>query len=500
MGNTPLYSFGRRAFLAGLLASAATPMTAGVLDRSLRPPMRTIGSDGASFATADALVSKAKLSGDVGFAVADAKTGLMLETRAETSRAAPASVTKAITALYALDVLGPDHRFATQLLRTGPLENGVLKGDLVLAGGGDPTLGTDDLATLAAAMKDTGLREVRGNFVIFDGALASAWSIDTDQPDHVSYNPAISGIALNFNRVHFEWKRSSAGFAVTMDARSERYRPDVAMARMKIADRASPVFTYSNGVDRENWTVAKAALGTGGARWLPVRKPALYAADVFATMARSHGIVLKSPTVTSRPVEGAVLAQHFSGSLRSILEDMLRYSTNITAEMVGMSASARRLGSVPTLRTSAAEMNAWAKAELGMQSPALVDHSGLGAANRLSPQDMVRSLVRAHQTEQLRPILKQITLRDAKGRPNKGHALTVEAKTGTLNFVSCLAGYLTVPDGRVLAFAMFTADETQRALIPREDRERPPGARSWNQRSKALQQSLLERWGQVYAG
>ena len=84
---------------------------------------------------------------------------------------APASVTKAVTALYALDTLGRGHRFATRLLAAGPVEDGVLRGDLVLAGGGDPTLDTDALADMAAGLKRAGVREVTGAFRVWGGAV-----------------------------------------------------------------------------------------------------------------------------------------------------------------------------------------------------------------------------------------------------------------------------------------------------------------------------------------
>ena len=233
---------------------------------------------------ADAIINGAKLSGDVAFAVAKADTGAWLECRNEQIGTPPASVTKAITALYALDALGPDHQFETRLCATGPVENGALQGDLVLVGGGDPTLDTNGMADMAAQLKAAGVRAVTGDFKVFEAALPVLRQIDPEQPDHVGYNPAVSGLALNFNRVHFEWKRASGQYTVTMDARSDKYRPAVVMAAMQVADRSTPVYTYEERSGKDHWTVARGALGGGGARWLPVRKPGLYAGDVFATM------------------------------------------------------------------------------------------------------------------------------------------------------------------------------------------------------------------------
>ena len=333
--------FDRRLFLAGLTASVAVPaiVAAQPPATSKRPEARP-GSTKPLSVTAEEMVAEAGLSGEAAFHVADLSQTQLLEARNPTVPLPPASVAKALTALYALDVLGAEHRFATQVTATGPIEGGVLKGDLILQGGGDPTLQTNDLAELAAAVKATGLRAVEGHFYVWGGALPYAQVIDVLQPPHVGYNPSVSGLALNFNRVHFEWRRDGGRWGVTMDARSGKYRPDVTVARMQVAARDVPVYTYADMGDHDAWTVARGALGNGGARWLPVRKPEAYAAEVFATFARSHGIKLEMGQPLERAPEGRVLVTHKSETLDEILRLMLLYSNNLTAEMVGMSASA----------------------------------------------------------------------------------------------------------------------------------------------------------------
>ncbi|MGC3938445.1 D-alanyl-D-alanine carboxypeptidase/D-alanyl-D-alanine endopeptidase [Roseobacter sp. EG26] len=489
--------FSRRAFLAGLMASTGVPALAEAPKVSLRPRMRDDAR--AQVSELASLLRGSRVTGDIVFAVADAETGNILEARNETSGIAPASVAKSITALYAQDILGPSHRFVTQVVAAGEITNGVLEGDLVLVGGCDPTLDTKALAKLALGLKEAGLREVRGRFLVFENALRPLRTIDPEQPDHLGYSPAVSGIALNYNRVHFQWKRGSGDYTVTMDARAAPYRPDVQMARMQIVDRSAPIFSYRDAGDHDQWTVAKKALGKEGARWLPVRRPGLYAGDVFATLARSNGIVLKAPELVEELPAGTVLSTVKSPELREILQGMLKYSNNLTAEMVGLAATRMYSGRAHTLAASARQMNLWAKEALGMQKPAFADHSGLGGASRVSAADMVRALAAAHDRALLRPILKPVTLRDKSGRPDKKHPVKVAAKTGTLNFVSGLAGYITAPDGREMVFAIFCADESIRATIPRAHRERPQGARPWANRARRLQRQLLERWGTIYS-
>ena len=490
----------RRFVLGGLgaLVSAGGAL-ANAPVTSLRPRVRAPELAAKASGGAGGLIARFGLPGEVGCAVADVESGVRLEPVQGRKGLPPASVAKALTALYALDVLGASHRFSTQVMAFGALENGILTGDLVLAGGGDPTLDTVALVELAGQVKAAGIREVRGAFQVYDGALPFVHSIDEGQPDHVGYSPAVSGIALNFNRVHFEWKRANSGYAVTMDARTAKYRPSVDFAKMRVVKRDLPVYTYADAKGADQWTVASGALGKGGARWLPVRKPAIYAGDVFRTLARSHGIVLpRAKVIGELPVAGRVVADHQSEPLREILRDMLKYSTNLTAEMVGLSTTRAR-GTAPlSLKDSAEEMSRWAAAKYGMAGTRMVDHSGLGDASRMTPDDLVGALVLVQQNAVLRPLLKPFPMRDDKGRVIKTHPITVDAKTGTLNFVSGLGGYMTAADGTELAFAIFTADTTRRARIKREDREKPEGARAWNRKSKKLQQKLIERWGAVY--
>lgn len=492
-------SFSRRAVLGLLTSGVATAALSAPPAASLRPNARAAGLAKKAVAGPEAIVNAAQLKGRVCFAVADATTGARLESDNAQQGTPPASVAKAITALYALNVLGSGYRFATRVIATGGVSGGVVQGDLVFVGGGDPTLDTNALSSMVTALKAKGVREVRGGFKVAEGALPYVRTIDGDQPDHVGYSPAVSGVALNYNRVHFEWKRSGGAYGITMDARSDRLRPAVYVTKMQIVNRNLPVYTYKDGGQSDNWTVAKTALGNGGSRWLPVRKPGLYLGDVFQTLARAQGIVLKNPEVVDRAPQGTPLVTHQSDPLNTILRDMLRYSTNLTAEMVGMSATAKRTGRVPSnLRASAGEMNRWANSALGTKSMRLVDHSGLGDASKMTADDMVQALVKVHASKQLRAILKPFAMLDEKRRVIKNHPIDVDAKTGTLNFVSGLAGYMTTRNGRVLAFAIFAADEATRSRIAKANREAPQGARSWNRRAKAMQQQLIERWGQIY--
>jgi D-alanyl-D-alanine carboxypeptidase/D-alanyl-D-alanine-endopeptidase (penicillin-binding protein 4) len=489
----------RRAVLAGGLSTVAGTAMGAAPAVSLRPVPRPAGLFRVTVPAVADLLAAADLGGRVGFAVADAYSGDMLEVYDPLHPLPPASVAKAVTCAYGLDRLGPGYRFRTRIVSETPVLDGRLDGDLWLVGSGNPLLDTDALAGMAADLRTLGLREVTGRLVVAAGALPRFFEIDSMQPDHVGYNPAIAGVNLNFNRVHFEWERQGADYRVEMDARSETVRPAVRIARMRVEDRAGPVYTYDqiDGVDR--WSVARSALGNGGARWLPVRRPVAYAAEVFQTLARANGLTFRDvEIVAAPPADYLTLVEHVSDPLEDILRGMMRWSTNLTAEVVGVLATQAGGLRPESLAASGAAMSAWMRARLGARQARFVDHSGLGDGSRVRAQDMTHALVQAGADGLLRGLMRAIPMRDAQGRPIADHPVTVVAKTGTLNFVSSLAGYARTPGGRDLAFAIFCGDMDRRAALTEAERERPPGARSYNGRAKQLQQALIERWAVLH--
>ena len=399
----------RRFVLSGLLAGSAPLARASAPLTSFRPLGRGETPAPAPPPEAAELIDRAKLGGAVGFLAVNARTGAVIDAHEPDLRLPPASVAKAATAFYALDRLGPDWRFETRLVATGPLVDGRIDGDLILAGGGDPHLDTDHLGDMAARLKARGVRELSGRFRVDASALPPLPFIDPDQPPQVGYNPALSGLNLNFNRVHFEWKRGTAGYDTTMQARSGRFRPGVQIARIGVVERAAPVYAYEDAGGIDRWTVARGALGPGGSRWLPVRRPADYAAEVFQTLARSHGIVLRrGPDAAAAAVAaGDVLVVNRSDPLSRIARDMLRYSTNLTAEAIGLTATRETFGPAGSLIGSARQMNLWLNREVGCRATGFVDHSGLGYGSRVSAADMVH-LLGAAEGRGLKDLLKTV--------------------------------------------------------------------------------------------
>jgi D-alanyl-D-alanine carboxypeptidase/D-alanyl-D-alanine-endopeptidase (penicillin-binding protein 4) len=111
---------------------------------------------------------------------------------------------------------------------------------------------------------------------------------------------------------------------------------------------------------------------------------------------------------------------------------------------------------------------------------------------------MTRALVAAGPDGLLRGLMRDIPVLDDAGNRIPDPPIEIVAKTGTLNFVSTLAGYVQAPSGRTLAFSVFCADLDRRDRLTRDQMERPPGGRTYNRRAKRLQQVLLRRWGAMF--
>jgi D-alanyl-D-alanine carboxypeptidase/D-alanyl-D-alanine-endopeptidase (penicillin-binding protein 4) len=446
----------------------------------------------------DQLLARANLGGVTGFAAFDIETGEVIEAHQPDTPLPPASVSKAPTALYALNGLGLEHSFVTRIrARGGTIRDGVLRGDLVLEGGGDPTLQTADLAAMAQALVAQGLRRVEGRLVVDETALPLVPAIDPAQAPQAGYSPALSGMNLNFNRVHFAWTVAGGQARLSLDARSGREVPAVSVIRARTADRAHPVYTYALRDGTEHWTVSRSALTADGSRWLPVRQPGLYAGDVLRALLAARGCTVPAP-VLAGGLGGAVLTEHRSVPMTTMMREMLRFSTNITAECAGLSASLRAGGGVSDLPGSGARMTAWLAARHGVSGMRFVDHSGLGDASRVTARQMAQLFLSARREGRLPDLLRQHAMRDTQGREMGNHPVAVRAKTGTLNFASGLGGYARAPGGREIAFAIFSADLPRRAGISEADRDRPPGAQDWARRARVLQQGLIERWATLH--
>lgn len=505
----------RRAFLGGAAASALLARGASAEAPPIAPKPRT--RPPLPVLTATELAAAADLTGVVAFIVVDLATGEVLEEALPDLPLPPASVAKIPTALYVLDTLGPEYRFETRVAAVGPRTGGVLNGDLILQGGGDPELDTADLNRLAEELAARGLKQVSGRFLVDANLLPAIDRIDADQPDDVQYNTSIGALNLNFNRVYVAWRREEGVYRTAAEARADGLTVPTAQARLEPAPRTeTDRFDYALEGDVEVWRATRTRLDRSGEAFVPTRRPADYAARTFRELARRSGLSLPSHEVGAAPVVAEVLARTQSRPVVDIVRAMMRYSTNMTAEALGLAATRARGGAAFALSDSAGAMNAWAAAygrfPAGDGGMRLVNHSGLSIESRASVRRVVQLLAEAHErplpqvdesvqrpTVRLRSVLKKHSYSD-RNAPNPKVDAEMRAKTGSLDFVNALAGYIDVaptpaaPSGRNFAFAFIAADVERRRNAQTAGGDSPPGAEEFAAKARRLQRAMARSW------
>ena len=485
----------RRIFLAAAVAGLATQVFAGPqhVTRAERPEPR-----GKIFSAdpADRLAShiaKSRVSGQSALVLIDMATGRVLESHNPNKAMPPASVTKVATTLYAIDRLGPNFRFVTRVLATGPVAGGKIQGDLVLVGGGDPALDSDEMAGLIQDIRGQGITGVTGQFRYYAAGLPNLREIDRGQPANAGYNPGVSGLNLNFNRVYFEWKPKNGRMDLSLQARAERHSPMVRGFSVSAANRSGPIYRYSEKGGADHWSIAAGALKKPGGVWLPVRAPASYGAEVFHTLAHHYGLVLPAPRATNTRPSGTEIARFTRRELKLVCRGMLHFSTNLTAEVLGLTAS-----SANSLTSSAGKMSSWLRAQYGTSSAKFRDHSGLADENRISAHDMAAIVARAGHHGLLDGVLRRHFVAGSNGKKPVAEDVEVRAKTGTLNFVRGLSGIIHGRSGKKFAFAIFSADMAARSRID-GTQSRPRGTKTFASRARALEQAVLADWIRRYA-
>jgi serine-type D-Ala-D-Ala carboxypeptidase/endopeptidase (penicillin-binding protein 4) len=434
---------------------------------------------------------------EVGYLLQDLETGQVLAELNADVPLIPASTAKLATAVVAIDVLGPEYTYRTELLTDGAIEHGVLAGDLILKGSGDPALDVADLLGLAVRLGNLGIYRVEGRFLIDDTVFPVLSEIDPSQPAEAAYNPGIGALSVAFNRVRVTWRGGRAVQPFTLPPLEEaRFEP------------TPPAQLPRGGVGLKNeddeavvWQVADR--GRYRMASLPVKDPGLHAGRVFRQFVQHQGIVLDAPERGAAPASARVLALHRSAALRDLVQDMLVYSNNMMAEMIGLAAAQRLSNRTPDDLDAAGALVlqhlAGLLPEVDWSGAVLGNHSGLDSEARLTPRQLAAIARYGWQTDAMPALLPgggwSGTLTDRFDA--RDDALRVWAKTGTMNYGSALAGYLFPSSDRPAVFATMVSDVGARAAYDAQPRPRgaeETAAARWIARARALQDSLVEVW------
>ncbi len=444
-----------------------------------------------------ALADKLPDGADVSYVVLDVERGIPIAQHQPGQDHIPASSAKLATAVVALEHLGPEHRFRTELRTTGRIEDGVLKGDLILKGGGDPTLDIPDLLPLIDGLARMRIRAIEGRFLIDDTLLPRFSEIEATQPNEAAYNPGVGALSIAFNRVNLQWQNRRGLSVDTVPLLSE------ASFEAALSDRLPP-----SGVQLKQFDGNKAVwqLADKGARLskrsLPVKDPGLYAGRIFADLARLYGLDLPAPERVEADYESRLIAVHTSKPLRELVRDMLWYSNNLVAELIGLSVAKTLTPDLTSLETSAGVLVSELEElmpKVSWDDAWLDNHSGLSSKSRLSPEQLAAILRYGWQGGILSSLLPGSGWSGTLARRFNGpdQALRIWAKTGSINYVSTLGGYLLSPSHSPAAFVIMISDEQARAAYdaqPKRTRASEKKARAWQRGAEEAMDQIIVRW------
>ncbi|MER6988485.1 D-alanyl-D-alanine carboxypeptidase/D-alanyl-D-alanine-endopeptidase [Saccharopolyspora hirsuta] len=427
----------------------------------------------------DEILADPRLAGShAGVVVRDPATDEVLYSRQAGARATPASNAKLLTSAAALEALGPDHRFRTEVL-TGARQVGpVLLGDLHLRGTGDPTLLAADYDRLAEQVAAAGIRVVQGGLrtddTWFDDVpLGTGWAWD-DEPYY--YSAPISALTAAPN-TDFDAGTAIVRVSPTAEGQPAEVRLEPETDVVRIDNRTT---TSAEGgepdvvVQRDHGGSRVVVSGTVPAGAEPVEDfttvpdPSAYAADLFARALAAHGVQARYAGEGTAPEGARVLAERQSMPLRDLLVPFMKLSNNGHAEVLvkAMGREVRGEGSwAAGLEVLTEQLRG-----LGLSPEVLrlVDGSGLSTMDNVTPEQLTVLLDNAQQRPWFRAWYDSLPVAGVADRMVGGTLRNrmagtaaennVRAKTGSLTGVTSLSGYVTAANGRELVFSVVFND------------------------------------------
>ncbi len=401
--------------------------------------------------------------------------------------ALPASTMKVLTALAAMLQLGPDYRFKTTIESRGGLRDGTLSGDLVVRFNGDPTLTRQAIRNMIATLKQRGIQHVDGNLVIDTSVFAShdkapGWPWN-DMTQCFSTPPGAAIVDRNCFSVSLysaqtpgekAFIRVASFYPVNMfsevktlargDAEGQYCELDVVPGELNrytltgcMIQRTDPLplaFAVQNGASYAG-AIVKAELATAGI-------------DYTGHLVRQ----------SQRTPAGTVLAETDSAPLSVLLKQMLKKSDNMIADTVFRTIGANYFGVPGTWRAGSDAVRRILKQKAGVDlgNSIVVDGSGLSRHDLISPETMMQVLQYIAQHDDRLNIIAMLplagydgTLRYRGGLHEAGVDGKVSAKTGSLQGVYNLAGFMTTASGQRVAFVQFLSGY---AVPPEDQRQR----------------------------
>lgn len=435
----------------------------------------------------DELLARGPLAkASVGIHVERASDGRPIYSHGADQLLIPASNQKILTSLAALHRFGPSHRFSTRIWAPGlPDGEGVVR-ELLVEGGGDPVMNSEDWWRLAADLRREGLRGIQGDLRVDDSHFdRPGWHPSWGRVSARAYHAPIGALTANYGSFFVSIrpeKTVGSAAAVYVD-------PPVGYLRVRnrattVASTARPTLRVDRvpgaastedgkGILEEIVRIEGVARQGDQVDVLPrsVLDPGLYAGSLLALQLEANGIFLDGDVRRApRRDEPLVLVLERAGrSLSEIVQLCMKYSNNSIAETLiknlgayGRSddagGDARRQGSwTGGIRALREELT---KLGVDLAEAKLVDGSGLSIQNRLTPRILVQALRVGRESFRLGPeFVSSLPIAETDGtleRRLRGGQGRIRAKTGLLAdaAVVALSGYVERADGETLIFSI----------------------------------------------
>jgi serine-type D-Ala-D-Ala carboxypeptidase/endopeptidase (penicillin-binding protein 4) len=430
--------------------------------------------------------------GEWGLLVVDSVTGERLYERNADSYFVPASNMKLLTTALALDKLGADYRFRTTLETNGTLStSGLLAGDLVLVGRGDPNLSNRKfpfdqieefdgppekaLAELADILLKRGVKEITGDIVGDDSYFPrerypDGWEID----DMVwEYGAAVSAIVVNDNTVTVllvPGEKAGEPATLLLEPPIAEFHVTNQVVTSAPREKADLRLTREPGSETVVLTGTFPAKSAPRKLVLAIQEPAQFAATLLARVLEERGVKIHGriravhepdPDEATR----SVLAEHLSIPLSDSIKLVNKISQNLHAEVL-LRTAARQDGRWATpedLEKYPAEF--YAKVGIAPDDVVQTDGSGLSRHDLVTPRAFVTLLQYAQRQPWFPAYFASLPVAGEDGTlnerlKNEKVAGRIHAKTGSVTHVRSLSGYADTVGGRRLIFSFLSNNQT----------------------------------------
>jgi len=378
----------------------------------------------------------------------------------------PASNAKIVTAAAALAILGPEYRFETGLY--GRVNGASIDGPLFLRGRGDPTLEVEDLYALAAELRRDGVRVIRDGIVVdstFFDSETEPPAFDQQPGERAWFRAPVGGVNVNGNVVSVSARPGSTpGRPAVVTAEPEGYL-DLVNDTVTTEAGAPSITFFTSGQDGGTRARVAGSLpvsASGVRRRSRIDNPSLFAGAALREALESLRIrVMGDVREGTTGGQQRLLAFHRSEPLSSVLWLLGKNSDNFTAEALLKTMGAEGTPQGTWERGREAVGRYLASIGIAPEAYRLVNGSGLFDANRFSPRQLVTILRAAWRDQTIRSeFVSQLATGGVDGTLSHRYRQppafrNVRAKTGTLNDVTALTGYvLAPPDRHTVAFSI----------------------------------------------